>query len=476
MDKQNKCLNILKRRSVYYVHARMWYNLLRVDNKRMVSMKKKILILLGISLVLTGLSVVTKHVVTKIKYDDASIYPDIHLESIMENYENIKKAVFYPSFKDDVLNEVIAEYVNNEISLFDEETLDFNEDFELYLYINFEIVDNHNEIYFIVFNQTSYTGGANPSNQVRVFTVDLKESQLLSPLDFLKKDFDQGILLRLLNEAFNQSQYRDFLFEDVLKEWVSTLENQQPNLYFENEDMVFLFNEYEVSARAAGQPVIKLPIASVSTLLSEQWLGHLKQHNTKLEGIIQKPLDYQEKRIAITFDDGPHPRLTYELLDLLDQYEAKATFFVLGNRVKFYPNIVQEIAKRKHELGNHSYSHRSFTSLNFEDILHEIGTTSDLIKEASGQYPTLLRPPYGSYNDLVKEATHLPIVLWNIDSLDWKIKSPDVIAQHVLQDAGPNKIILMHDIHKQSIDAVKIILETLTQEGYKFVTISDILY
>ncbi len=446
------------------------------DNKKMVSMKKKILMLLGVLLVLTGLSILTKHVITKIKYDDTSIYPGIHLESIMEDHENIKKAIFYPSFKDDALNEAIATYIDNEISSFDDGVLNFDEDFELYLYINFEIIDNYNKIYSIVFDQSSYTGGANPSNKVRVLTVDLKKSKLLSTFDFLKEDFDQGTLLRLLNEAFNQSQYRDFLFEDVLKEWVSTLKDQQPNLYFENGDMVFLFNEYEVSARAAGRPVIKLPIVSVSTLLSEQWLSHLKQHNSKLEGIIQKPLGHQEKQIAITFDDGPHPRLTYELLDLLDQYDAKATFFMLGNRVKFYPNIVQEIAKRKHELGNHSYSHRSFTSLDFEDIMQEIGTTSDLIKEASGQYPTLLRPPYGSYNDLVKEATHLPIVLWNIDSLDWKIKNPDVIAQHVIKDAGPNKIILMHDIHKQSIEATKIILETLTQEGYKFVTISDILY
>src|SRR5690606_38096214 len=156
-----------------------------------------------------------------------------------------------------------------------------------------------------------------------------------------------------------------------------------------------------------------------------------------------------------TFDDGPRPGNTVSIRKLSAKYEAKATFFRLGNRVDFYPETAKKVADQGHETGNHTWDHKDLTTLDHEEMIEEIIRTITVIKQAIDQEPTAFRPPYGAMNDKVKAAsTDLPIVLWSIDTLDWKSHDPEAVLKIVKSNVKDGSIILMHDIPKTTVEAV----------------------
>lgn len=191
----------------------------------------------------------------------------------------------------------------------------------------------------------------------------------------------------------------------------------------------------------------------------------------------------QNKVIAFTFDDGPDDDSTANILDLLKQYDAKATFFVVGNRVEKYPEIVQRELKEGHEVGNHSFSHPSFVRIGSNFMVTELNKTQEAIHTATGHKSTLFRPPGGSYNESIvqhckKSGLLMILWSWHQDTLDWKKPGVDKIVNKVLKNAHNGDIVLMHDFvsgSTQTYEALKIILPELKKRGYSFVTISDLL-
>lgn len=181
------------------------------------------------------------------------------------------------------------------------------------------------------------------------------------------------------------------------------------------------------------------------------------------------------KKIALTFDDGPHPKVTPQILKILEEYDAKATFFVVGNKVKNNPKVLQAVADAGHEIGNHTYSHAKLTALSARKIKLQIDSTDAAIKAAIGQNATVFRPPYGAYNKIVTSQLKVPNVLWTIDTLDWKHHNPKKILALVEKNAKNGSIVLLHDIHQTTADALEPILAWLQKQGYEFVTVSEIL-
>lgn len=180
------------------------------------------------------------------------------------------------------------------------------------------------------------------------------------------------------------------------------------------------------------------------------------------------------KCIALTFDDGPAVPETATLLEYLAQYKARATFFVVGQNAAAHPDILRAEAEAGHEIGNHSWSHPDLTQLTAAEVASQLERTSAAIKSATGKEPTLFRPPYGAINDTVKSATDLSPVLWDVDPEDWKYRDAAKVAQTVIAQAGPNEVVLVHDIHPTSVAAVPEILRALTAQGYHFVTVSHL--
>jgi peptidoglycan-N-acetylglucosamine deacetylase len=197
-----------------------------------------------------------------------------------------------------------------------------------------------------------------------------------------------------------------------------------------------------------------------------------------------KPATYTQVRvdqpyIAMTFDDGPSAENTPRLLEMLKQRNVKATFFLIGQNAASNPDIVRRILADGHEIGNHSWTHPQLSKLSDDRVTAEITQTQDAIKDASGFTPSLLRPPYGAITprqrEWVENRFGLNIILWSVDPLDWKRPGASVITQRILSQVRPGAIILSHDIHKQTVDAMPATLDGLIAKGYKFATVSQLI-
>lgn len=188
-----------------------------------------------------------------------------------------------------------------------------------------------------------------------------------------------------------------------------------------------------------------------------------------------------EKRIALTFDDGPHEHYTNEILDILAEYGIKATFFIVGVCAEKYPHIIAREIAEGHEIGNHTYSHIHVKGANVEQISGEIDRTERLLYEKSGYSTTLFRPPEGVCNDTVRSVAkemNYQLVLWSIDTKDWIPSSKERIVDTVLREIGAGDIILMHDYivrNSNTPDALREIIPALLEKGYTFVTVSELM-
>jgi peptidoglycan/xylan/chitin deacetylase (PgdA/CDA1 family) len=197
-----------------------------------------------------------------------------------------------------------------------------------------------------------------------------------------------------------------------------------------------------------------------------------------------KPATYAQVRvdqpyIAMTFDDGPSAENTPRLLEMLKQRNIKATFFLIGQNAASNPDLVRRILADGHEIGNHSWTHPQLSKLSDDRVTAEITKTQDAIKDASGFSPTLLRPPYGAITprqrEWIENQFGLNVILWSVDPFDWKRPGASVITQRILSQVRPGAIILSHDIHKQTVDAMPATLDGLLAKGYKFATVSQLI-
>lgn len=183
--------------------------------------------------------------------------------------------------------------------------------------------------------------------------------------------------------------------------------------------------------------------------------------------------DPDKPMIALTFDDGPS-EYTVEIVDKLNKYGAAATFFVVGTQIQRRAGILKYIVESGSEIGNHTAAHAYLTSLHLPEIDEAIMEVQEMVFSATGIYPALVRPPYGSINEFVKESVMFPLILWSVDTLDWKYKDPHRISDYIMEKACDSAIILLHDSKETTKDAALIAIEKLISEGFQLVTVSEL--
>ena len=192
---------------------------------------------------------------------------------------------------------------------------------------------------------------------------------------------------------------------------------------------------------------------------------HVKATERTLEG---------KKLVALTFDDGPSAVTTPTLLDLLTEKDLPATFFMLGSMARANPDIVKRIEKDHHEIASHTMYHQNLVSLPADVARADIDEAKATISSILGHDPTYTRPPYGNYNDTVIASVGTPIILWSVDSEDWRSKDPSAIVSVVMSEIYDGSIILMHDIYPATVDAIPTLVDTLRNAGYEFATLSEL--
>jgi len=192
--------------------------------------------------------------------------------------------------------------------------------------------------------------------------------------------------------------------------------------------------------------------------------------------VISDQLEVTQKKIAITFDDGPHPSYTEQLLDGLKERGVRATFFVTGEHASLHPDIIKRMSEEGHQIGNHTYSHMQLGSSNREAFKDELIKTNQVIKDITGEDVIYVRPPYGTWDKSLEIELNMFPVLWNVDPLDWCTSDASCIVRNTVAKVGENDIILLHDYYDTSVTAALQIIDELQKEGYIFVTVDEILF
>ena len=241
--------------------------------------------------------------------------------------------------------------------------------------------------------------------------------------------------------------------------------------YYNDEDIyyvTFYRNILDNNKVISGSDSFEIDVSSGNA-------SKINKTNYEFDFVKYKNIDTNRKIVALTFDDGPNYN-TNKILNILNKYNVPATFFVLGSKIKGNENTLKKMVDSGMEIGNHTFNHLLLTKYKESVIKREIEDTSKLIFEVTDKYPTLLRPSYGSSNKKVKKAAGMPIIIWDVDTLDWKNHSSKRIISRVMNKVKDGDIILMHDIYSATANAVDNIIPMLSSMGYSFVTVSDLFY
>lgn len=225
-----------------------------------------------------------------------------------------------------------------------------------------------------------------------------------------------------------------------------------------------------------------------SSTIAEASVFRDTRENYEKTGNVIWEVKTKEKIVALTFDDGPHPIFTPQILDLLAKYKAKATFFAAGNKVERFPAVLKRVSKEGHEIANHTYSHIYSSRIPAEKLTEELQKTDSIIKNITGQQPTLYRPVGGMYNDgiidtAIKNGKTVVLWSWHTDSKDWSRPPAGKMSKQIITGVKPGNIILFHDWigseyteTSQTVVALEDILKYLKVNGYQCVTVSEMMY
>ena len=191
---------------------------------------------------------------------------------------------------------------------------------------------------------------------------------------------------------------------------------------------------------------------------------------------IRPSKDFENKKlIALTFDDGPSYRNTTKLINELDKRDARVTFFMLGQLALRQKELVKEVYDRGHTIGSHTYDHKNLKKLDLEQLKFEVDYTNEILSDITQDEVRFLRPPYGAYNKDILDNVNMAFILWNVDTLDWKLKDAQKVCDYIVKNAKDGDIILLHDIHSTSVDGVIMAIDILKNEGYEFVSLDEML-
>ena len=396
-------------------------------------MPKKFLLLIFCFLLLTGCA--EKEIKTYISNDDKII------------------SISYPVTNINIVDDAISSYINKTYNSFmKEESISKPE-----LNISYTYKEVNEDIINISLQTEMITNKT--TNKIKTFTYNKKNQKFLTmedivgDLDALDYDIKKVLLEK---------------YQDADMDYLSNV--SYDFFTIDDENLTIYFNPAELKGTNYELVYLDIPLNSLNLLINI----NKTQNNDNYINIKKKNIQDNDKIIALTFDDGPS-KYTDEVLKILKENDACATFFLIGNKVEFYKDTLQEMLKNGNEIGNHSYDHKYLTRLSESEFKEEIQKTQDVIKKITGFTPTLFRPSYGGYNNTLKTYTDLTFVLWDVDSKDWSVKTEDKILKNVMPNVKSGSIVLMHDNHDYALKALPELIKELKEHGYKFVTVSELL-
>ena len=417
-------------------------------------------------------------------YFTDSRYSGIRSKFVTRQTNREKVSIEYPLTKNNKINKTVAQAIDRADSDFRyaaTNILTFDQ--PLTETISYQVTHNNSVALSIIVNIKQDMHGAHPISLTHFWTFDKKSGEVISLNDLTEQSEKAAEEIvaaarNNINETIKQRQQAELdLNETITQETLSNFVITDGG-----NSLAWPIGQASLLPSAYGEMTIKVPIAAVAKYLQNPTARKLanipKPPEPKPKPAPATPTPAAAgKTIALTFDDGPGP-YTAQLLDILDQHGAKATFFLIGSKVSAQASVVRNIQARGHQLGNHSWSHPELPKLPIDQVAGEIDRTNDAIKQATGVKPTVMRPPYGAVNGAVLEQLRLrgmSSILWSVDTRDWADRNSEIVCSRAVAGAHPGAIILMHDIHQTSVNAVPCILSALKQQGYSFVTVQGLI-
>lgn len=406
-----------------------------------------------------------------------SEYPDIQIMYETASDKAIPYSIQYPKTAFDTINEEISKYITdskenyfNAVRLYrnahtDDSVLgDFRISLQIYQY--------KNDYYSLVFTNKTSVDRTKYETTIQTYLFDKNTGEIVSMNQLLDDKVTNLEVFadHVRKQITSNPAYKEHLYTDKMLALTEPKWRHFKKFAIVDNELVIYYSKYEIMDPLAGMPTIRIPLSYLNPILDEKF----RTNDTSSSTIIPTTPS-KGKRVALTFDDGPHKTITKQILKTLEKYDAQATFFMVGCRVEKNISIVKEVAASGHEIGNHSWNHSNLTTLTSKQVLYQFNSTNDVIFKATGQYPTVFRPPYGAKNKRVTGLISIPVVMWTIDTLDWKYLDADKLLPMVKKNVQNDAIILMHDIHQSTADGLDSVLAYLQDEGYEFVTVSEIL-
>lgn len=358
--------------------------------------------------------------------------------------DDYKFILSYPLIKNKKIDLKINNFVEENKKIYNQ-----NSDNIKSMIINYEIQEYKN-ITFVELNSFMYyEDDYVENNEIISFKTDTKE--------ILK-----------LKDIFNTPYYISKLTTKTINQDKQQI-NEENNFILSKSGLVIKYNYLNKIKE------YKINYDEIETYLKEEY---------KMDDIVIPVLTptkrnlnkYKNKKlIALTFDDGPSNNTKYFIKEL-QKRDALVTFFVVGNRVKKYEDVLKEAYLMGNQIGSHTYSHKNLLYLNEEEITKEIEKTNEAIYNVIGTKPTIIRVPYGNINKKIRSISNMNHILWNVDTLDWKYKNSNRVYKEIIKHAEDGNIILLHDIFKTSVNGVLKAIDELKKQGYEFVTIDEMVY
>ncbi|GKV69610.1 hypothetical protein NCCP2716_21080 [Sporosarcina sp. NCCP-2716] len=445
----------------------------------------------------------------KVKVDKAdSNFEGIRIITETSNDPLAKFAIQYPQSDSPEFNEQVKSFIteakNSYLKAMGELTKTDNKK-RSELNISFDThMDRKGNYSFVLKNNETLRGTKKPA-EIETFHLNPKTGTVMEIETVFKNESPvvREVTNRVRKTLSSTEKLQEGLIADKAQIRTEPEWRNYKNFALTDKEIIFYFESGSLKDESAGTQAAKIPIEDMNDLLKPEFqvatasadktdgtMGSKSPSDGKEQpeagetaggedgtepgnGAGEQPGQPQVKRVALTFDDGPDPKSTAQILEILKKYDAKATFFMLGSRVEYYPDMAKAVKAAGHEIGNHSWNHPDLSKMPLPKALEEINRTRDIILKVTGEKPTVFRPPYGAYTEQLSKQTIPPIKLWTVDTLDWKYRDAGKLLEEVKKSTHDGSTILMHDIHQSTADGLDSVMAYLKGEGYTFVTVSE---
>lgn len=417
-------------------------------------------------------------------YFTDSKYQNVKSKFVTRESKYEKVSLEYPITTSVEINNITAEAINKEDESFRQTLVAGRPQFKepITETASYQITHNDDKFLSIKITVNQDTQGAHPASFRYFWTFDKTNGKILSIRDLLGNSNEAvSIVLSLIKKNIKQEILAETEANLDLDELV-TEESIKNFVVGDRNTITWPFGQGKIAPSSYGDIIAQVSVNDIKSFLQNdaaKVLFDVPEPSKPLpeNRSISSGHSAGNHNIALTFDDGPGSH-TERLLDMLRGRDAKATFYILGSKVKRYSDVIRRIDAEGHQIGNHSWNHPDLTKLGIVDIQSEINRTNDAVNEVIHKKPNTIRPPYGALNNTVLEEIRksgMISVLWSVDTRDWADRNSTIVCNRAVAGAQPGAIILLHDIHPTSVDAVPCILDTLQKQGYKFVTIDTLL-